>query len=190
MLMSNLYVFKNFTELDEQASEEILKGRNDEYVRRWMSSNRLITLDEHQRFMASLKGKTNRIYLRVERAGYFVGVYSITDIENGVGVGGFWVTAYARERLLSLSMAFHSISHVFEACTLDCIRGYQLNNNQTVARMNALLGFVPVAPPVDADPRMTYLEMTRSYWEQTASRRPKLMTLIELAENMHEDERI
>ena len=185
--MPNCYSFKNFIELTERESDEVLQGRNDEQVRRWMASDRLITPDEHRRFMASLKMSVTQIYLRVERTGRFVGVYSLTDLRDRSAVGGFWIAAYARERLLSLSVVFHSIGYVFNNCPIESIRGYQLADNQPVAKLNALLGFVHGEAPANPDPRMRYLELVRESWESGASRDRKLLKLIKLAENMNED---
>ena len=180
--MPNCYSFKNFIELTERESDEVLQGRNDEQVRRWMASDRLITPDEHRRFMASLKMSVTQIYLRVERTGRFVGVYSLTDLRDRSAVGGFWIAAYARERLLSLSVVFHSIGYVFNNCPIESIRGYQLADNQPVAKLNALLGFVHGEAPANPDPRMQSLLLTRDVWAGTVLQDRKLKRLIEVSE--------
>lgn len=185
--MSPMYNFKNFTDLTEQESDEVLQGRNDEEVRRWMTSDRIITSDEHRRFMASLKTSSSQIYLRVERNGHFAGVYSLTDLREKSAVGGFWITAYARQRLLSLGVIYHSIGYVFETFPVATIQGYQLIHNKPVAKLNALLGFVPGVSPVSADPRMHYLELTRENWYGRAVFDRKLLTLIETTEIRNED---
>ncbi len=41
--VSSLYTFKNFTDLTQQESDEVLHGRNDPEVRRWMTSDRVIS---------------------------------------------------------------------------------------------------------------------------------------------------
>ena len=181
--MSKGYVFKNFTELSTYESEEVLQGRNEEYVRRWMTSERVITADEHNRFMLSLRGASDRLYFRIERARRFVGVYSVTNLSCGSGTGGFWVTKYAQDCLLSLNVAFHGIDFVFKACALERLSGYHLVDNTSVAKLNKLLGFSIVSVPANGDPRMTYLEMTRAFWVHSASRQPKLKKLIEVMES-------
>jgi UDP-4-amino-4,6-dideoxy-N-acetyl-beta-L-altrosamine N-acetyltransferase len=185
-----IYTFKNFTELSPKECDEVLLGRNDYQVRRWMSSDRMITLEEHMRFMRTLKNTADKVYLRVEREERFVGVYSLTDIDDYSGIGGFWITTYARDRMLSLNVVYKCIAYIFEAYHLDRISGYQQLENKPVARLNDMLGFVPVAPPLNSDPRMNYLELTRSSWEQNVTRQPNLMKLIELAESRNEDKRI
>ncbi len=184
--MADCYSFKSFTELTEQESDEVLQGRNDEQVRRWMTSDRLVTPDEHRQFLGLLKTSTTQIYLRVERASRFVGVYSLTDLRDRSAVGGFWITAHARERLLSLGVVFQSIDYVFKNYPIRGIRGYQLLDNQPVAKLNALLGFVSGEAPDNPDPRMHYLELTREVWERGTLCNSKLRKLIEMAESRNE----
>ena len=185
--MEARYTFKNFTDLNEQESAEVLRGRNDAEVRRWMTTDRVIAPDEHSKFMQSLKASNTQIYLKVDRNGHFAGVYSLTDIRDRSAVGGFWVSDYARRRLLSLCVVFQSIRYVFETFPVEMIRGYQLKTNSSVSKLNALLGFGPGEPPPEADPRMNYLCLRRDVWSGRASSEEKLLKLIETVESRNED---
>jgi hypothetical protein len=182
-----LYTFKNFTDLTEQESDEVLQGRNDAEVRRWMTSDRFITPDEHRRFLAALKASATQAYLKVDRNGHFAGVYSLIDIREGSAVGGFWVTAYARHRLLSLSVVFQSIRYVFESFPIETIRGYQLLDNNSVAKLNNMLGFGPDTTPAKADTRMAYMRLTRGIWSSQVLSDRRLLKLLEIAERRNED---
>jgi len=181
------YSFKNFIELIEQESDEVLQGRNEVEVRRCMTSDRFITPDEHRGFIASLKTSPTQVYLKVERDGHFVGVYSLIDMHEGVAVGGFWITDYARRRLLSLSVVFQSIGYVFDTFPIETIHGYQLIENKPVAKLNSMLGFRPVATPADADPRMNYLTLTRDIWSSQVLSDRRLLKLLEIAECRNEN---
>lgn len=182
-----MYSFKNFTELTPDEADEVLQGRNDAEVRSWMTSDRVITPDEHRKFIKLLKASAKQTYLKVERNGYFVGVYSLSDIREGSAVGGFWVTAYARQRLLSLSVVFQSIRYVFETFPIETIRGYQLIKNTPVAKLNTMLGFGPGEKPVDVDQRMTYLKLTRDIWSSRVLSDRRVLELMEMAERINED---
>jgi UDP-4-amino-4,6-dideoxy-N-acetyl-beta-L-altrosamine N-acetyltransferase len=182
-----IYTFKNFTELTEQESDEVLWGRNDGEVRRWMDSNKIISLKEHNDFLVSLKSSTNRTYLRVERNGHFVGVYSLNELNNSSAVGGFWVSAYARQRLLSICIVFQSVYYVFKTFPIEKIHGFQLINNKSVAKLNTMLGFIKSALPADIDSRMDYLELTRQIWVASVLPNHKLRTIMETAERTNED---
>lgn len=181
------YTFKNFTELTEQETGEVLQGRNDPEVRRWMTTDRLIAEDEHRSFVSDLRTSSSKIYLRVARAGRFAGVYSVTELVGETGVGGFWVTEYTRRNLLTLSVIFHSVGHVFRRLGIRELRGFQLQDNRAVSRLNALLGFTLVAPPAGSDPRMQFLTLAREHWESSVLSSPKLNRLIAIAEEANED---
>lgn len=185
--MSSKYTFKNFTELTDEESSEVLRGRNNPAVRCWMVSDRIIGTDEHQRFIARLRKSPAEVYLRVERLGRFAGVYSVSAIKDGVGLGGFWVTDEIRERFLSLCVVFHSIGYAFATLSIKEIWGFQLLENHSASRLNSMLGFHLANRPPDADPRMAYWFLTRDSWLMSASRNPKLLRLIELAESRNEN---
>jgi RimJ/RimL family protein N-acetyltransferase len=125
--------------------------------------------------------------LKVGRNGYFVGVYSLIDISEGSALGGFWITAYARQRLLSLSVVFQSIGYVFDTFPIETIHGYQLIGNKPVAKLNSILGFRPVETPANSDPRMNYLTLTRDIWSGQVSSDRKLLKLVEIAECRNEN---
>ena len=187
IISTSLYTFKNFRDLTESESDEVLQGRNDPQVRRWMTSDRFISPEEHRCFTASLKTCTTKFYFRVERRGRFAGVYSLTNLRDQSAVGGFWIATHARERLLGLSVVFNSISYVFKNCPVGTIHGYQLANNRPVAKINAMLGFVHSETPLNPDPRMSYLEITRAAWENVFSNDSKMLKMIELVERKYED---
>ena len=186
-IATSLYTFKNFTDLTESESDEVLQGRNDEQVRRWMASDRFISLEEHRNFIASLKICSTQLYFRVERRSRFAGVYSLTELRNQSAVGGFWITTHARERLLGLSVVFNSISFVFKNYTIEKIRGYQLSENRSVARLNSMLGFVQGVAPLNPDPRISYLELTRITWDNKFLHDSKMLELIGLVESKYEN---
>jgi UDP-4-amino-4,6-dideoxy-N-acetyl-beta-L-altrosamine N-acetyltransferase len=184
--MSNNYLFKNFIELNPRESSEVLEGRNEEWVRKWMISDREISMDEHLKFIDSLRESDDQIYFRIEYRGNFVGVYSLININDRSGIGGFWIGKYARDRLLGLSIVYHSINYIFSIFAINKILGYQLKTNTATARLNAALGFVVVPEPTESDIRMQYLELGRECWERNSIKNSKLLKLIEISERENE----
>ena len=184
--MSNNYLFKNFTELNPCELSEVLEGRNEEWVRKWMTSDREISMEEHLKFIDSLRGSDDQIYFRIEYRGNFVGVYSLININDRSGVGGFWISKYARDKSLGLSVVYHSINYIFSICAINKILGYQLKTNAATARLNAALGFLVVPDPTQSDIRMQYLELVREYWERNIIKNSKLLKLIEISERENE----
>lgn len=182
--MDATYSFKNFTELTEQESDEVLQGRNDAEVRRWMTSDRIIGPDEHRRFMESLKRNDKAIYVRIERGGCFAGVYSLNDIADDSALGGFWVSAYTRHRLLALNVVFKGMDYMFRTCGIGRIYGCQRADNHGAIRLNALLGLHRCNPSVGCGEDMEQIEITRSQWEQNSSEAIQLLKLMDRAERL------
>lgn len=183
--MSTLYTFKNFTDLTEQESDEVLQGRNDPQVRRWMTSDMPIAPDDHQRFMSGLNSNGQAVYVRIERAGCFVGVYSLNDLADGSALGGFWVTAYARDRLLSLNVVFQGMDYMFRTQGIDRIYGCQKQDNQSAIRLNALLGLYTSESMAACGEGMQQIEITRQQWEQKTAQDAKLIRLMDRMERLN-----
>lgn len=180
--VSQLYTFKNFTDLTEQDTDEVLHGRNDPEVRRWMTSDRVISAEEHNSFVKRLKCSSTQLYLRVDINEHFLGVYSLNEINGSTGLGGFWSSKYARSKFLGLNLVFRSIEFLFKTNSLEGIHGYQLKSNSTAVKLNRILGFDELSPDDGADDRMTYLILSRDKWSQISAKNSKVLRLVELAE--------
>ena len=182
---SHLYTFKNFTDLTEQESNEVLNGRNDPEVRRWMTSDRVISAVEHRGFMRGLQGNTRIVYVRIERAGHFAGVYSLNDLAAGSGLGGFWVTAYTRERLLPLNVVFQGMDYMFRALGIERIYGCQKQDNLSAIRLNALLGLELSESRIASSESMQQIEITKQQWLQMTAQNAKLLKLMNRMETLN-----
>ena len=184
-ITTSLYTFKNFTDLTESESDEVLQGRNDPHVRRWMTSDLPINTDGHQRFVSGLKTNPKALYIRIERAGRFVGVYSLNDLVDGSALGGFWVTAHTRDRLLPLNVVFQGMNYMFRNQCIRRIYGFQKQENQSAIRLNALLGLYSSDPPVVSGNGMQHIEITWQQWEQKTVQDVKLIRLMERMEKLN-----
>ena len=182
---SPLYTFKNFTDLTEQESDEVLHGRNDPEVRRWMTSDRVISKEDHRRFMSGLQGNPHTVYVRIERAGRFAGVYSLNDLAAGSGLGGFWVTAYTRERLLPLNVVFQGMDYIFRALGIERIYGCQKQDNLSAIRLNALLGLALSESGTACAEGMQQIEITKQQWQRKTAQDAKLLKLMNRMETLN-----
>lgn len=182
---STLYSFKNFTDLTEQESEEVLLGRNDPEVRRWMTSDRVISEVDHLRFMSELRGNPHTIYVKIERAGYFAGVYSLKDLSTSSGLGGFWVTDYTRKRLLPLNVVFQGMNYMFKSLGIERIYGCQKQENLSAMRLNTLLGLTLSENNTKSSEGMQKIVITKKHWQQNTSQDAKLLKLMNRMEALN-----
>ncbi len=183
--VSSLYTFKNFTDLTQQESDEVLQGRNDPEVRRWMTSDRVISADDHRRFMSGLRGHPHSAYVRIERAGCFAGVYSLNNLAAGSGLGGFWVTARTRELLLPLNVVFQGMDYMFRALGIERIYGCQKQDNLSAIRLNALLGLALNESGTACAEGMQQIEITKQQWQQKTAQDAKLLKLMNRMETLN-----
>jgi RimJ/RimL family protein N-acetyltransferase len=182
---SPLYTFKNFTDMTAGESEEVLRGRNDPEVRRWMTSDRLISEEDHRRFMKGLKSNPRAVYIRIERAGVFAGVYSLNDIDAGSGLGGFWVTSHTRERLLPLNVVFQGMDYMFRVINIDFIYGFQKIENLGAIRINTMLGINASDCNYQDSTTLQRIEITRQQWQSRTISDAKLLKLMNRMEQLN-----
>ena len=78
----------DFTTLDTQLLTTVLAWRNHSDIRRWMLSDDEISLENHLRFVESLKNRADKRYFLVQREGESIGVIDFTDItQNSAEIG-------------------------------------------------------------------------------------------------------
>jgi UDP-4-amino-4,6-dideoxy-N-acetyl-beta-L-altrosamine N-acetyltransferase len=78
----------DFTTLDTQLLTTVLAWRNHSDIRRWMLSDDEISLENHLRFVESLKNRADKCYFLVQRESESIGVIDFTDItQNSAEIG-------------------------------------------------------------------------------------------------------
>ncbi|MBR1617023.1 hypothetical protein IJ670_02620 [bacterium] len=85
--------FKNFTKISEEEKRLVLEWRNSDRVRQKMANTEIISLENHLKFVESLKTRKDCRYYLFCVDDVPVGVYDIVDIkEDGSGgVGGSYI---------------------------------------------------------------------------------------------------
>ena len=71
-----------FTELNDTEKEMILAWRNHREIRMWMFNSNEISLNEHFRFIESLKNRSDKRYFLVRQANDYLGVVDLTNITS------------------------------------------------------------------------------------------------------------
>lgn len=74
--------FKNFTNLNQDEIGMILQWRNCDDVRKWMYNSGIISLQEHKKFIESLKNNIEKKYFLICQNNSYIGVIYLTDITN------------------------------------------------------------------------------------------------------------
>lgn len=137
----SLYTFHNFTDLDPTQKQEIFDLRNHEFVRKWMFNDSPISWTEHLRFIDDLKGDNSKIYYFVKRKTKFIGVYSLVNIKEKSGQGGFYLTLGGRKKKLAVEFLFYTIKFIFNNTDIEKIYGSEDVLNKNAFSLNRLFGF-------------------------------------------------
>ena len=77
----NDYTFTNFILLDEEMIKQVWQWRNDPQIRKYMYNKEIIPLEDHFRFVQSLKERSDVAYWLVRKGEEPIGVTNLTDID-------------------------------------------------------------------------------------------------------------
>ena len=72
----------NFTDLSLEEKTMVLEWRNHPYIRKWMYNSQEISLEEHLKFILSLKNSDDKFYFLVKNKNKYIGVVDLTSINN------------------------------------------------------------------------------------------------------------
>ena len=136
-----MYTFSNFNKINDFEKKQIFELRNKSSIRKWMFNSELISWDQHNNFFEKLKNDRTRQYFYVERNHLFIGVYSITNIKNSAGQGGFYISTEAVNKKLAVEFIFYSIKYIFQFTDIKKIYGLEDLRNKNVFTINRLFGF-------------------------------------------------
>jgi UDP-4-amino-4,6-dideoxy-N-acetyl-beta-L-altrosamine N-acetyltransferase len=134
----------NFTSLDEREKEIVLRWRNSEGVRRWMFTSHVISLEEHLKFIDSLKSDNRNFYFLVKRASEYLGVISLTRIsmENRNAYLGIYTNPEKKMAGLGSMLGEVLLKLAFDVAKLHTLKLEVFEDNERAIALYRKLGFV------------------------------------------------
>lgn len=91
------FICESYTVMNEETSQAMLAGRNDESVRCRMINREPVKSDEHARFVESLKNRHDRAYYAVKNnKGEIAGSFNLTFTSPDTVERGIWISADKR----------------------------------------------------------------------------------------------
>jgi len=175
------YQFVNFKELNEQQKLMVLDWRNHESIRKWMYNSDPISLEDHLKFIEALKTDPFKIFLLVKRKGQFIGTYSLVNIQNNTGEGGFYLSPYLENVNFSVEFCYATFDYVFNELGFDKITGYALKDNKNANSLNNFFGFSQTATSKainGVETEFYYGELSKNKWNESVKHNPKILKLI------------
>lgn len=85
-----MYDIINYVNCSREQLLEILRLRNLDAIRLWMTNPEVISMENHFNFVERLKENNDRLYYAIYRDGTLVGTYNLTKEKEGVWERGIF----------------------------------------------------------------------------------------------------
>lgn len=137
------YIFKNYVNLTESESRQILKWRNDDSVRKNMYNTGIIPWESHQAFINSLKERTDRFYWQVSEGDKVCGSVNLVDVNHEAGKAelGFFMAPDQVGGGKGFYFIFSILEFAFDVLDLDSLYGATNVENRSATMLDEYFGF-------------------------------------------------
>ena len=128
--MAASFVFKNYVDLTTDEAIEVLKCRNDIEVRKWMTSTEEIPLENHLKFIESLKTSEKNFYWAVYLKDKFLGGFSIVEMDDYRASSGIFLNPQYIGTGIGIQIAIISGDFVFLHLGMKSLYSVVQKNNK------------------------------------------------------------
>ncbi len=133
-----------FTELSIDEAKEVREMRNHESVRRWMNTDHLISVQEHERFLSGLSGDNKNFYYLVKQNSVYLGVISLNryDERNRNSYLGIYANPFLHETGIG-GRLMHALKHIaFSRAGLHTLKLEVIESNARAIALYRKTGFI------------------------------------------------
>lgn len=168
--MAAPFVFKNYVDLTTEEAIEVLQCRNDIEVRKWMTSTEEIPLENHLKFIESLKTSEKNFYWAVYMDNDFIGGCSLVGMNDYSGSTGLFLNPKFIGTGIGIQIAIISGDWGFMHLGIKSYYSVVHKNNKNAIQQNKFIGYTFL----DTDSDFIPIELTRDTW---ISKRKKLLKI-------------
>lgn len=140
-LNNSYYEFIDFANLNDDEKTMVWQWRNHESIRQWMNNKDVIKIEDHLIFLNDLKSDTTKKYWVIKRKNKYIGVYSIVNLKDKIGEGGYYIAPELHNYNLGVEFCYFTFNFLFDIFGIQKIYGYALKNNKGANSLSKLLGF-------------------------------------------------
>jgi len=148
-----MLIYKNYKLLSKKEHKELLKLRNEEYIREASKNKEIIDLKEHLKWIEGLN--ENKKYFAVFYNGEIVGGVNFTKdkvITN-------WGIFYKKIPLIPIVATYHFINYMFTKS--NTLYSYVLKTNTQALKINEFFGI----RIIDENEKSYKMKLTKKEWE-------------------------
>lgn len=137
------YTFTNFINLDEDLIKQVWQWRNAPEIREYMYNKEIIPLENHLRFVQSLRDRDDVAYWLVRKGEEPIGITNLTDIntEESSAELGYYMLPSKLNSGLGLEFAYNNLLFVFDT-EIQCnsLHGAIHRSNTNALVLDSYLG--------------------------------------------------
>lgn len=129
----------NFTELSLETKKMVLEWRNHPNIKKWMYSHNDISLEDHLKFIETLKSTDDKLYFLVKNGDEYIGVIDFTSINDKSADIGIY--SNPQKKGVGVLLMEVIINYSFESLKLNTIFAEVFFENKRAYRLYSKLGF-------------------------------------------------
>jgi UDP-4-amino-4,6-dideoxy-N-acetyl-beta-L-altrosamine N-acetyltransferase len=135
--------YKNFLLLTDEEKQTVLSWRNHENVRKWMYNAEAIPMQNHLRFIETLKNREDCHYWLTYKDQQPYGVVSITDIDTSHSSAevGLYRNPQIQDNGGGLDFYWTYYDFLFFQLNFDILKAGMVSDNAIAILLNSFLGF-------------------------------------------------
>ena len=137
------FVFKNYINMTEAESRQILEWRNDPSVRKNMYNTGIIPWENHQTFIESLKERTDRFYWQVSSGDVVCGSVNLVDVNHETGRAelGYFMAPDQLGGGKGFYFIFSLLEFAFDVLNFESLYGATNVENRSATLLDEYFGF-------------------------------------------------
>ncbi len=159
--MSNISLI-NFIDLTLEEKVFILSWRNNPNIRKWMFNTASISLDQHLKFIETLKDSTNKQYFVVKDDNNYLGVIDFCNItKTSLEMGLYKNPEVSNVGKILLNSV---LQHAFNILKVETIISEVFEVNKKAYELYISIGFKPFSSKIFNNKKVICMELKNENW--------------------------
>ncbi len=172
--------FKNFSELDDSESLEVLKMRNHILIRKNMSHSSEIDINNHLEFVKSLKNKKDKGYwLLIDSNNNLIGVITFSVLKDDIAEIGNYVNPIFLNKGLGILLNYYTQKIGFEKIGFSKLTAYVKKTNKEALKIHNILHRNMIGNRIMNGEQYLDISFDKCTWEKSKKSVEKLLEYIE-----------
>lgn len=161
---TNVEMF-SFIDLNMEEKEKILQWRNHPKIRKWMFRESPIELDEHLRFIDTLKHRKDRLYFLIKKEGNPIGVIDLTEIDSSKKIAHFGIYSNPALRGKGGILMRVLTSYAFNRLKLKSLVAEVFHDNKKAIQLYRRFGFQEIKKVKKSNRLIAIMELKYEDWK-------------------------